>query len=76
MGKNVLFILLAVSMAAFPMWANGGNDAEDTGAAISGTFDWKSFDGTSIKIMANKHPSHLQVSRERTAELKTRLGLV
>ena len=56
MGKKTLFILMVVAVAVTSVWANGGSESSDTGPVVTGDFDWRTFEGESIKIMANKHP--------------------
>ena len=57
MMKKLLYIALAVLLLASPLWAGGAKEAEVTEKPMAAAgFDWQSQSGSTIKIMANKHP--------------------
>lgn len=59
MTRKVFLVLFVVMLIVAPLWAGGKQEAQDTEptavAAVQG-FDWQSQKGSTIKIMANKHP--------------------
>ena len=56
MVKRFLCILFVFAAVVLTAWSNGGQESESVGPEISGAFDWRTFEGESIKIMVNKHP--------------------
>ncbi len=48
-------MIALIALLAFPIMAQGQQEAEDAGPEVVG-FDWQSRSGETIKIMANKHP--------------------
>ncbi len=57
MLKRILLLTVMASLLLMPAFAGGKQEVDDKGAkpAMEG-FDWKAYEGTSIKVMVNKHP--------------------
>lgn len=59
MTRKVFLVLFVVMLIVAPLWAGGKQETQGTepaaAAAVQG-FDWQSQKGSTIKIMANKHP--------------------
>lgn len=55
--KKFLYIALIVLLLSSTVWAGGNKETEDTSQTMTVQgFDWQSQSGTTVKIMANKHP--------------------
>ena len=59
MKKRLLSVLLCTAMVASMLIGCGGKEeapAEDSAAAeVTGEFDWKNYEGTTINVMFNEH---------------------
>lgn len=54
--KGVFCVLLILLVSGF-VFANGSDDGADMSAAdVTGDFDWKRYEGTTVKLLLNQHP--------------------
>ena len=74
--KKILYIALAVLLLTSPIWAGGAKEAAETNqpAATQQGFDWQSQSGSTIKIMANKHP-WVDIIEPKIAEFESLTGI-
>lgn len=75
MIKKLILIAVTVLLIGLPLWAAGSSDSDTSApAATVQGFDWQSQKGTTIKIMANKHP-WVEIIEPKIAEFETLTGI-
>ena len=58
MKKRLLSVLLCVAMVATMLIGCGSKSSEEESSAaseVTGEFDWKAYEGTTINVMFNEH---------------------
>ena len=75
MMKKILYVTLIVLLLSSTLWAGGNKETAvtDQPAAVQG-FDWQSQSGTTVKIMANKHP-WVDIIEPKVAEFEAMTGI-
>jgi len=74
MRKVMLSLLLLMALLAVPLFAGGKQEAPAAKQSTSAGFDWKTFEGTKIKIMVNKHP-WVDIIQPKLSEFEALTGM-
>lgn len=75
MLKRILLLAVMASLLLMPAFAGGKQEADHKGAkpATEG-FDWKAYEGASVKVMVNKHP-WIDIIQPKIVEFEAMTGI-